>query len=332
MKKLKHITTRRGMTTLLFGLLGLSIQAQEVHSSGKPIITIFDQIGVSFDNSGELSKVGFNLERAYLGYQYQFNENWSTKVVYDMGKGDDASMQRMGYVKNAQVDYKNGGFKMSAGLTSTRQFKVQEDFWGHRYVYKSYLDECKWASSADMGFTAEQKVCKGLSVDISMMNGEGYKKLQADKHMQYSLGITAEPMEGLLLRGYADLKTADAGNPQSNMGLFVGYKLSKFRIGAEYNMQLNNGNVDGHSLTGLSLYAVAQLKEQSELFARCDYGTSNTTVTADAWNYKYDGTTLLLGYQYKANKMLSISPNALMNIDAAGVKTFAVNLSAQIKL
>lgn len=101
---------------------------------GKPIITIFSDAGTGFDNDG-LSTMGFNLERAYLGYQYNLNDQWKAKVVYDMGKGDDNTLQRLGYLKNAEIDFHHGRWALNMGLTSTAQFNVQEKFWGYRYVY-----------------------------------------------------------------------------------------------------------------------------------------------------------------------------------------------------
>lgn len=299
---------------------------------GKPIVTIFDNFGVSNHIDEESTGLGFNLERAYLGYQYLFSDNWSTKLVYDMGKGDDNSLQRLGYVKNAEIAFKKGGFKLNAGLTSTKQFKVQEDFWGNRYIYKSFLDDRKWASSADLGITAEQKIADWLSADISIMNGEGYKKIQSDNQLQYSFGLTSKPIKGLTLRAFADIKTAKDKESQNTVGVFAGYKSDAIKIGAEYNMQFNNSNVDGHNLSGLSVYATSKIENKSEVYARYDFNDSSSDIENDAWEYKHNGQTAIIGYQYKVNKLLQIAPNIQYNIDNNNNKSFSFFLNTKINL
>ena len=46
---------------------------------------------------------------------------------------------------------KQGNIKTWFGLFDMLQFKVQEKFWGYRYLYKSYMDEYRFGSSADLG-------------------------------------------------------------------------------------------------------------------------------------------------------------------------------------
>lgn len=290
-------------------------QAQESTDSpkGKPIVTVFGDAGAGFNDQG-LSSMGFNLERAYLGYEHKLNSSWKAKVVYDMGKGDDNSLQRLGYVKNAEVDYSRGRLSVNIGLTSTAQFNVQEKFWGHRYVYKSLMDQCKWGSSADLGLMASYKVADWLSADVSVFNGEGYKKVQSDKHLLYGLGFTVKPIEGLTLRLYGDMKTQPDTATQCNLACFVGYKTKVFRLGAEYNMQFNHGNAEGRSLQAISAYGAYRLADHTELYARYDYSSSSAS---DSWTYAQDGNTAILGLHHQVNSFFSISPNLRLNQPAS---------------
>lgn len=308
MKSKRNIIGAVALSLILMG--GPMSKAQQTPTSnGSPIITVFADAGAGFDKNG-VASLGFNLERAYLGYQYKLNENWKAKVVYDMGKGDDNALQRLGYVKNAEIDYSRGRWSVSMGLTSTTQFGVQEKFWGYRYVYKSMMDQCKWGSSADLGVTATYKATDWLSADLAIFNGEGYKKVQADEQLQYALGVTMKPVDGLTVRVYGDMKTYKDTVSQHNIVFFAGYKTKTMRVAAEYNVQLNHGGAEGRRLQGVSVYGAVATGEHGEVYARYDRGDSFAN---DAWQYGQDGQTAIVGYHYQANKIFSFSPNLRMN-------------------
>lgn len=125
------------------------------------------------------------------------------KAVLDFGQSKDVNdHQRIGYVKNAQITWKQNGWTLNAGLITTTQFKVQEDFWGKRYVMKSFQDEYKFGSSADLGVSVAYKFNKVVSADVIVANGEGYKKVQVKDGLQYGAGVTLTPVEGLTVRAY----------------------------------------------------------------------------------------------------------------------------------
>lgn len=58
------------------------------------------------------------------------------------------------YLKNAQVDWRGNGFFLSAGLVNLRQFSEQENFWGHRYVFKSFQEQYGITFCEDIGILA----------------------------------------------------------------------------------------------------------------------------------------------------------------------------------
>ena len=303
-------------------LLGVaSANAQESikeYPKGKPIVTIFGDFTGEFQECSK-PKLGFNLDRAYLGYQYEFNKNWKGKVVFDMGKGDDKTLQRIAYLKNAEADYRNGKFALNLGVTSTALFNSQEKFWGLRYVYKSYMDQRKWGSPADLGLLASYQFTDKISADVSVFNGEGYKKIQNDNHFQYGLGLTLKPTEGLALRAYGDIKTAADTTSQKIIAIFAGYQCKAFRIGAEYNMEFNHANANGHNLYGVSAYGAARLSDKAELYARYDYGKSSSD-----WEYSENGQVCLLGLNYSINRIFAISPNVrLKNVEGENAIFYA---------
>ncbi len=69
------------------------------------------------------------------------------------------------------------------------QFKVQEKFWDHRYIYKSYLYAYRFGSSADIGAQAINEVNNWFTADLTFSSGEGYSRLQLDNSFKTGVGF-----------------------------------------------------------------------------------------------------------------------------------------------
>ena len=280
---------------------------------GKAIIKVFANAhsGFGADNDDR----GFELDRSYLGYQYSFGKGLQMKAVMDIGKSSDVGdYQRIAYIKNAQVTWKPGRWTLDGGLISTTQFKVQEKHWGYRYIMKSFQDEYKFGSSADLGISATYKFNDVVSADAIIVNGEGYKKVQVKDGLQYGLGATVTPVKGLTLRVYGSLNesTQKGAKDAYNWAAFAGYKNDLFSLGAEYNIYQNTGFVDDADQYGLSVYGTAHLSKAVDVFARYDYLTSK-----DDWNIGKDESAAILGAQFNVCKYVKIAPNFRMNIPSA---------------
>ena len=131
---------RRQMKTkvILVGLLAyicISAQAQNVQTEepkGKAIVQVFGNFHTGF--GAKNNDRGFELDRSYFGYEYNFGNGLSAKAVMDIGKSSDVSdYQRIAYIKNAMVSWEKGGLTLNGGLISTTQFNFQEKFWGYLY-------------------------------------------------------------------------------------------------------------------------------------------------------------------------------------------------------
>lgn len=307
----------KGILTMgIIACLGLGAMAQEPAEEtpqGKAIIQVFGNLHTGFgaDNDDR----GFELDRSYLGYQYSFGKGLQMKAVMDIGKSSDVGdYQRIAYIKNAQVTWKPGRWTLDGGLISTTQFKVQEKHWGYRYIMKSFQDEYKFGSSADLGISATYKFNDVVSADAIIVNGEGYKKVQVKDGLQYGLGATVTPVKGLTLRVYGSLNesTQKGAKDAYNWAAFAGYKNDLFSLGAEYNIYQNSGFVDDADQYGLSVYGTAHLSKVVDVFARYDYLTSK-----DDWNIGKDESAAMLGAQFKVCKYVKIAPNFRMNIPSA---------------
>ena len=174
---------------------------------------------------------GFNLDRAYLGYQYDLSKELQLKVVADFGQSKSVDdHQRIGFVKNAQISWKREKWTLHAGLISTTQFKFQESFWGKRYVMKSFQDEYKFGSSADLAVSAAYDFNDYVSADVILANGEGYKKLQVKDGLQYGAGVTLMPVKNLFIRLYGSYNEAseESGKGITNLASFMDINTSHF--------------------------------------------------------------------------------------------------------
>ena len=304
---------------ILVGLLaciGITAQAQDAKTDepkGKAIVQVFGNFHTGF--GAENDDRGFELERSYLGYEYKLNKNLTVKGVMDIGKSSDVSdYHRMAYIKNAMISWKTGNLTLNGGLISTTQFNFQEKFWGYRYIMKSFQDQYKFGSSADLGISATYKFADWLSADAIIVNGEGYKKVQKNDGLNYGLGTTLTPAKGLQIRLYGGLNESGEQGKENivNMAAFVGYKSDKFTIGAEYNKMWNASYQEGQDQSGYSVFASAKLDKKIEVYARFD-----DLCSKDDWNKAKDEQAAILGAQFKLGKYVKMAPNFRMSMPKA---------------
>lgn len=277
----------------------------EFKLTGKPIVTIYANYSAGLGHANKES--GFALERSYLGYQFEVTKDLGGRVVFDVGptKVPGSDLERVAYVKNAYLSWTPGNFTLEGGLIKTSQFDIQEAFWSYRYIWKSFQDEYKFNSSADMGILAKYKFNKYVSADITFINGEGYKKLNKDNNNRYGAGITVTPIKPLVLRAYFDRYDGDGENAkaQQSLALFAGYKHKWFSLGVEYNKLWNSDFVDKQDKTGYSAYATVYINKKFSVFGRYDDLTSRDHY------FKGDERRSIVGLQYEPLRYLRISPN-----------------------
>ena len=272
----------------------------------KPLALVFTNVHTSFNES--TSSGAFEITRAYLGFEYFFTEKLSSRVNIDVGDPGSGSLEMTAFLKNAYLLYKNNGFSARFGMIGTDQYNFIEKHWGYRYIYKSFQDEYSFGPSADLGTAIEYSFSNFLTLDFSVLNGEGYKKLQSDNVFKTTFGATLRPLKGLTFRGYYDFMKDEFA--QTSLSLFAGYEISKFRIGMEYNVQQNNKMVDEHTFSGISAYASWGLSDKLSLFTRYDNLTSEVPSTEIIpWNNAGDGQLYMLGMDYLITKGVKIAPN-----------------------
>ncbi len=286
-------------------------EVTEFKPSGKVIAQSFLDYSNNFDDQS-----GFDLTRALLGYNYKILSTLQAQVVVDGASGKDSSGKLQPYIRNVYVNWKDKGFDIYVGLTGMLQFSTQDANWGHRYVSKSFQDLNGMGPSVDIGFTAKYDIAPALSVDFSLTNGEGYKKIQVDDNMKYALGVNLKPFKNSIIRAYVDYynKSKDNAstvkrNDQKTLSLFAGYQVEKVSFGAEYNYQFDRDFVDGKDFYGYSLYSSVKVAPKWKVFGRYDWSDSaNPEGVTQPWS-KQDGQVMIIGAEFQPIKQIKIAPN-----------------------
>jgi len=296
---------------LLFFNFLFSQETNEFIPSGFFYGTVFS----NFHNqlNANRNESAFEVQRAYLGYTYYLSENYLINIKLDIGSPEHISsydiLKRYAYFKNAELIYNYNKFTIHAGLIDIYHFKIQEKFWGHRYIYKSFQDRHKFGNSADLGVSASYKFNDFFAADITVMNGEGYNQLQTDNSYKSALGFTVKPLTNLTIRLYADY--IEHEEIQSTWSSFIGYQIKDMaKIGAEYNYQFNSGFRKDRNQNGFSGYASLNISKKFELFGRFDKLWSNTLSGEPYnWNISRDGSAVIAGIQYIPIKNIKIAAN-----------------------
>jgi len=321
-------TTLLSLAMLFLNWNAFSQETEKFKPNGQGIIKIFTNYHSTF-SGGESSRV-FEIQRAYLGYQANLSDKISGKLILDVGDPDFGNFQMTAYLKNAFVQYKDDKLVAKIGMIGLHQFKIQEDQWGGRYLYKSFMDEYKFGPSADLGAFLGYHFHDMVSADITIANGDGYKSIESDTTLKYSVGATLKPINGLVFRSSYDYMGRDA--VQQTLAFYLGYSSKKVDLGAEYNYQWNHKMVQDENLAGLSFYGSYDAK-YFRAFGRYDNLSSPEIAgDADPWNYAKDGQLFIAGLEFHPVKGLIVTPNYQGWIPADGSSMFnSIYLSLEIK-
>jgi hypothetical protein len=296
------------VTILLF--LGWQIlYNQTVKSTGHPITEIFADFHLNLNDTSKTS--GFGLNRAYLGYTFTPDDHFAGSVIINAGNPEDLApgsiAKRYAYIREASLSYSNEKLKIAFGITGTRLFEFQQRFWGKRYIANTYQSINGYGFIADLGIVVDYQISDILKADITLMNGEGYNKIQLDNSLRSSLGFTLTPENGFAFRIYGDITHTKKLWQPMFVG-FAGFKNERITIGAEITYKSNLDLNKGHHAWGLSGTGSVHLAEKTEVFARYDYSKS---VIAQGdfqrWNHLLDGDFLILGIQYTFNSFVKIA-------------------------
>ena len=298
--------------TISIIFFGFEIYSQQ--NKGKVSTRVYWNFNKDFSNDA-LKKNAFEIKRAYFGYEYKISEKISSKVTFDVGKNNSGS-DYTAFLKIAQLDWKvKNNFKLSLGMIGNKQFKYQESIWGYRYMYKTFQDENKFGSSADLGVNAEIKLSEKIDLNLFALNGEGYKNVQDDNgFIKIGGNLIYVFNNGLSAKIYYDSQSSVDNFNLVNTGYFIGYEKKNTRVGLEYNEMLNGKTYkdpfSDHNLSGFSGYVSQNLSKNSNIFFRYDSLISNViSGNSEPWNSDKDGKLMILGYEYVVTKGFKLNLN-----------------------
>ena len=288
-------TLKRIFTIGLIVLIPVFSSAQEKQEWIKnlsPIVQVFGTASYDVENN----HYGYSFGRAHLGFQYQFNDKWRSKIIIDRGRPTSFSgltvSDSLGNLLNVNYNYKEGSYytfwlkfaslqwkvndklTLEGGAILQNHYITQERFWGLRYVAQTFQDLYWKIPSSDLGFIAYYKINKVFSFDAALTNGEGPRvKQDALGQIKFAGGININPNNKIQSRIYYHNRQSgiDTAATEQMFSYFIGFKPgTKFRIGAEFNYMNNLENFDDLNSLGYSVYSAFKINQKTEFFARYD--------------------------------------------------------------
>jgi len=266
------------------------------HSRIKPVVQVFGNF--EYNPSRDVSKdYSFWFGRAHLGLQYQFNKNWSAKVIIDRGKpttvgrisvtdsagntflvnntSKEGAMNTM-FLKFASLQWiVNDYLTLEGGAILQNHYITQEKFWGYRYVAETFQDRYYGIPSTDLGLIAYFKPGRKTGFDIAITNGEGPRIDQDNKgSIKTAAGIDFTPTDHLVTRFYYHHNAGgiqDRTTAEQLFSFFAGYKQKDiFRAGGEFTRVIGYKNYHNLASWGYSLYGSFAPGKNTSIFLRFD--------------------------------------------------------------
>jgi hypothetical protein len=305
---------KKTISALLFAYFGLQlVKSQTIENSGKPVAEIFTDFHYYFEDTASITTTGFGLNRAYLGYNFLPDNNFSASLIVNVGPPEDLNQgtnpKRYVYFREASLSYTKDNLKLTFGITGTHIYDFQQKFWGKRYLENTYQSLNGYGYVADMGFVADYRINDVFKADISFMNGEGYPSVQLDNSIKASAGITITPGRILSFRLYGDILRID-NLWQSTLVGFAGIKNELITFGAEISYKSNLDLVEGHHAWGISSTGAIKFSEKGEFFARYDHSASVVLPGSSLqWNYLNDSDFIITGIQFTLSNNVQIAFN-----------------------
>ncbi|MFA8434041.1 MAG: hypothetical protein ACEPOZ_05950 [Marinifilaceae bacterium] len=297
----------------------------------KPIVQVFGT--ASYDVENDFSD--YSIGRAHLGFQYEFSEKWSAKLIVDRGRpthigpitvtdieGNELLVQsntKEGsyytmFLKFASLRWKvNRNLSFEGGAILQNHYITQEKFWGLRYVAQTFQDKYWKISSTDLGFIARYKINGSIALDAAVTNGEG-SRVHQDKYgkVKYAAGIDFTPSSSIQSRICYHSKQSGQNQAKTEQmfSAFLGLHITpKMKLGGEYNYMSNLNNIDDLNSYGYSVYSNYKIGRKTLLFGRYDRLLNDLPQNQNNHLPVADGHSVIGGVSYAPVKRVNVSVN-----------------------
>jgi hypothetical protein len=281
-----------------------------------PVGSPYGTASLNSKNQNQKNMNGFQIRRAYLGYDYAISPKFSAQVVVAHEMNVDGNGYNTTYLKYAWLKWSNI-FPMSnlmIGQMPTSSFATPfgtEPLWGYRSVEKTLIDLHSLDPSTDMGVmlignlwqqkNAVDSLPTTVGYNLMVGNGTGAKP-ETDRYKKIRVNVDLNTFHQRLTIGlYADYNPSQfAPYPTSATTLkaYIHYKTDMFRIGFEaFQITNKNGDIYQPALAapsdtangvqfGWSVFGSTRLiKDKLNLFVRMDQYNPDTKFSSS--NYKY---------------------------------------------
>ncbi|MDP6931559.1 MAG: hypothetical protein QGG40_01525 [Myxococcota bacterium] len=226
----------------------------------------------------------FDIDRVYLTARRNLGQGLGVRVTTDVGRveGEDTKLRpylKYAYLETAQVV---PGVTLRFGMVGNSLVGSYDQFWGHRYVRKSFADAHKIVSSADIGaYALGQHADGALSWQAALVNGHGYGYPETDVSKTAQLQVGCDLMSGrdtaLPLEVYASTEVG-TDSPETTVAASVGIDHQSVTARTDFTTQVA-GAVSG---MGYSAVLIPHLGEIANVILRYDHWDADTGVEDDA--------------------------------------------------
>ncbi|MFN7143980.1 MAG: hypothetical protein ACK4YP_09405 [Myxococcota bacterium] len=263
----------------------------------KPSGVIFARYGYDLTDGAD-GYNEFSLDRVYLRTDVQINKTFGARVTLDadrmkpfeLGTGEEVTYDTKYrvFVKHAYLEAKDlGPLKVRAGMVATPYTGFYDDLWGNRYITEAFSKNAGVLETADLGVQLVGKHAGGLvDWNVSVLNGEGYGKLEVDAGKAVQARLTVDPLakledRDLPLTGFASY----SGHPSTGVPTFVwggaaGFQMPRLFVWAEVLGEIE-GATQGF---GYSATLSPRLPRYAGIIARYDHWDPDTATAGDGEN------------------------------------------------
>jgi hypothetical protein len=233
--------------------------------------------------SGDPRPNAFDIDRVYLNFKTKIDDTFSVRITSDVGRTNDKKLEL--FLKYAYLQVKaSDEIKLRFGSAGTPQVGFSDKFWGQRWLAKSFADQEKILSSADLGIFALGSHADGLfSWSTAIINGEGYGSPESDTDKAAQVRLTVDPLNGdiklpVSIFASRDVFTHEDIDPTTTMVASVGLAHEYVNVWGEYVTD-TAGELGG---AGVSTNVIVKVPDMFNVVARYDMWDPDTDTETDA--------------------------------------------------
>ncbi|MFH1005810.1 MAG: hypothetical protein V1781_10045 [Bacteroidota bacterium] len=290
----------------------------------------------------------FDIRRAYLGYDYNISEKFSTEFLLSHEGQTGTDGNRTVFLKLANLRWKNIFSKtdLIIGEMATPTWSFTEKSWGYRSVEKTILDMRKLGNSNDVGIALQGKFDEKESFGYNIMIGNGTaSKIESDIFKKIYGDVYAKFLnQKIIIDLYSDYertKLSPYHKSKMTVKALLAYQSEKIVIGVEtfrqiqenyaiYTESLPSTKKDTTNVIAMGFGGYVRgmiLKDKLIFLARYDIFNPDTKFNANNIysDYSSYNTEIFMtaGLDYMPMKNVHIIPNVWYNSYSNRVKNIS---------